>query len=227
MRSSPVCSRRPWRWPSLAAAMSPPALASRGVICRSTGATAPQPPTLSVTESRSHAWRGARAAGLEAPGDGIGVRHCGRGPRAGAQLHGVPGHGRQLAGEGVVYFVATTVDGGAAWALRRATPGFSSFGTEAAELRDKQRVIEDVVANLDAATVRAEVLLRSVEDLLLMWDLLDPQERRERLMQLVSGLWLTESGPGGTRTRRQFTAQGCLAIKMPPDASCRCRSPRT
>lgn len=82
---------------------------------------------------------------------------------------------------------------------------------EAAEMRDKQRALEVVTANLDAAAVQAEACLRSADDLMmLMWELLNPQEKRERLRQLVSVIVVHLGDPGGDPNHAVIHFRGLL-----------------
>lgn len=69
---------------------------------------------------------------------------------------------------------------------------------DASDVPDKQRVLEDVIANPDEAVAKAETLLRSVDDLLLTQTLLDAQERGERLRQLVSVVVVDRTGAYAT-----------------------------
>jgi len=81
---------------------------------------------------------------------------------------------------------------------------------EAADLHDKHRVLDAVTENLETAAAQAEALLRSADDLILTWNLLDPQERRERLRQLVSVVVVEKTGAGGDSNRATIHFRGLL-----------------
>ena len=69
--------------------------------------------------------------------------------------------------------------------------------TEAAEMRTKAHILVEMIGPLENAVDRTQALLRCADDLLLAWDALRPEERRERLQQLVSLIVVEKAGPGG------------------------------
>jgi hypothetical protein len=69
--------------------------------------------------------------------------------------------------------------------------------TEAADMRTKAHTLVEMIGHLENAVDRTQALLRSARDLLLAWDALRPEERRERSQQLVSLIVVEKAGPGG------------------------------
>ncbi|MBU0609173.1 MAG: hypothetical protein KKI08_14905 [Armatimonadetes bacterium] len=69
--------------------------------------------------------------------------------------------------------------------------------TETADLRSKAQVLVEMISHVENVTERTQALLRSAGDLLLAWDALRPEERRERLHQLVALIVVEKAASGG------------------------------
>ena len=64
-------------------------------------------------------------------------------------------------------------------------------------MRAKAHTLVEMIGHLENAVDLTQALLRSAGDLLLAWDALRPEERRERLQQLVGLIVVEKAGPGG------------------------------